>query len=404
MHCPTLLRIGGTGRSPAGAGLRRSPSSTVPPTIMRAVSLELINFRNFEHQAVALGPGVNLFYGKNAQGKTNLLESLSILSTAKSFRQGRERDWIRFGADAARVLLTYQAYGDTHTLELRILPDARKEILANGLPIARNSELALKFCTVLFEPGHLNLVKESPEQRRRFLDTAIGQLKPRYAGALEDYHRIMGHKNVLLRRGGDAVQIEVFNERLAVLGGYLTLMRGSYVNKLAQHAAAHHGRLSGGAEALSVEYSSFLGRSPEADDLAALQQSLREELQDALWQEQERGLCLVGPHRDDVELSINGTSARTFGSQGQQRSAALSLKLAECDLVQETVGEPPLLLLDDVMSELDRGRQQYIRQSLGGRQAVITTCATARGAKEATVFTVKDGVIEEWAPKSKKGG
>ena len=357
----------------------------------------LLHFRNLGCQSVALSPHVNLFYGKNAQGKTNLLESIFLLSCPRGFRQGRERDLIAFGEQAARVALRYQAFGREQTLELFLSTDARKSILLNGVPIKKNGELAAQFCTVLFEPGHLELVKDGPEERRRFLDTAISQLRPKYQSALDDYSRVVAQKNMLLKRGGASAfpMLEVWNEKLADLGSYITLQRGSYVRKLSTAAAAHHQRLSHGGETLFVEYRAFCGSPEEAliTDLAALREALKAELAQAVPLEMERGVCMVGPHRDDVELLIDGRSARLFGSQGQQRSVVLSLKLGECEIVEQTVGESPILLLDDVMSELDRARQQYVRGSLGHRQVLITSCARARPSKKAAAFSVSDGSV-----------
>ncbi|NLT58649.1 MAG: DNA replication/repair protein RecF [Clostridiales bacterium] len=363
---------------------------------MRITELTLHNFRNFEHQVFRPGPGVNLICGKNAQGKTSLLEAVYILCCARSFRQGRERDWVRFGAPAARVQLQFETRRGDESLELRVAEGgARKEILLNGQPIRRNGELATRFCTVLFEPGHLNLVKEGPEERRRFLDTAIGQLRPKYQNVLEDYGRVVAQKNMLLRQGGAQEQLGIWNERLAALGSYLSFMRFSYVQKLSVQSGLHHERLSKGAESLSLEYQTFCGR-PEAgqmEDLGQIKDALERELWDALPLETARSVSLVGPHRDDVELLIDGRSARLFGSQGQQRSVALSLKLGECALVEETVGEPPILLLDDVFSELDRSRQQYVRSRLRERQTLITTCALPRPSKTAAVFRLEQGEI-----------
>ena len=369
---------------------------------VREVSLR--HFRNMGCQSVFLSPGVNVFYGKNAQGKTNLLESVFLLSCPKGFRQGRERDYIAFDETAARVLLHYHAFGRDQTLELQLSADARKSILLNGVPIRKNGELASQFCTVLFEPGHLDLVKEGPEQRRHFLDTAISQLRPKYQSALESYSRVIAQKNMLLKKSGFSSSLpdmlEVWNERLADLGSYITLQRGSYVRKLSAAAAAHHARLSHGKETLFVEYRAFCGAPDEAliTSLSELRSLLLEQLRREMPFEMERGMCMVGPHRDDMELLIDGRSARLFGSQGQQRSVVLSLKLGECELVEQTVGESPILLLDDVMSELDRARQQYVKSSFGARQVLITNCGRARPSKKVTAFSVADGRVTRLDP------
>ncbi len=362
---------------------------------MYVKEISLSDFRNLGRQSVSLSEHVNVFYGENAQGKTNLLESVFLLSCPKGFRQGKDRDYIAFGKNSAKVRLNYVAFGREQQIELSLFSDARKSITLNGIPIRRSSELAAQFCTVLFVPGHLNLVKGGPEERRLFLDTAISQLRPKYQRALADYGRVISQKNMLLKRGAaDRSLLEVWNQRLIELGSYLTLQRGSYVRKLSAAAAEHHRKLSRGEE-LRCEYRWFPGLpgGEGITDFSVVREVFASALKQAAEQEFERGMCLVGPHRDDLELLIDGRSARLFGSQGQQRSVALSLKLGECELVEQTVGESPVLLLDDVMSELDRSRQQYIRSNLRKRQVLITSCARAHALKTAAAFSVEKGKV-----------
>ena len=358
---------------------------------MHVTQLRLISFRNYRDQTVTFGSGQNVLYGRNAQGKTNLLEALYILSSAKSFRQGRERDWIAFGSTSACVIAHFEAYGQSHTIEMRLLAeDGRKQMLVEGFPIQRNSDLAAVFCTVLFEPGHLGLVKEGPEERRAFLDGAIGQLRPGYHRALDDYGRVVAQKNALLRQGGRDDLLAVYNARQASIGSQLVLLRSSYVKKMTHFASEHHSRLSGGAEQLVITYETSCGAHEERE---AIRDALYAETERRTAEERERGMALVGPHRDDLSIRINGQSARLFGSQGQQRSVALSMKLAECAMAEAALGEPPILLLDDVMSELDAARRRYLRHQLRDRQVILTTCVPARPGKRTAVFRVSDGAV-----------
>ncbi|MBQ2698044.1 MAG: DNA replication and repair protein RecF, partial [Clostridia bacterium] len=287
--------------------------------------------------------------------------------------------------------------------------DRRKEMTVNGLPAQRNSDLKELFFTVLFEPDHLGLVKEGPEVRRKFLDEAVSQLRPKYQSALEDYQRIVTQKNMLLRQRPYWVEalLEVWNERLAEIGSYLTLQRGSYVRRLHACAAPHQEALSRGTELLELRYRGFPGSEEKGElitDLPTLRDRLRRALAEAMADEIERGSAQVGPHRDDMVIRIGGNPARVYASQGQQRSIVLALKLGECEIIGQVTGSQPVLLLDDVMSELDRTRQNYIRRSSGGRQVLITSCARPRMLKTAAAFAVEGGRITALSPDGETSG
>ncbi|HWQ50380.1 MAG TPA: DNA replication and repair protein RecF, partial [Terriglobales bacterium] len=277
--------------------------------------------------------------------------------------------------------LDFVSGGRAQNIEVSLFADGRrKEMLLNGLPVRKTSELSGVFCTALFSPEHLSLVRDGPEERRKFLDAAISQLRPKYQAALADYARVLSQRNFLLKKGGGPT-MPVWDERLAALGSYIVMMRGSYTAKLKKPAGAHHAAMSGG-EALTLDYKWFDEDEAALYDIKALKELFAKRLTDAAGRELEAGVSLVGPHRDDLELDIDGAPARIFGSQGQQRSAVLALKLAECEIAEETAGEPPVLLLDDVMSELDASRRAYVRKNIGDRQVVITTVSrTKNGVK-----------------------
>ena len=352
---------------------------------MRVLKLALFDWRNYENVVYEPIEAVNIVFGKNAQGKTNLLEAVYIASRAASFRQGQSKDIVRKGKQEGRLSLDFLSGGREQNIEIRMFADGRrKELMLNGVPVKKSGDLAGVFCTVLFAPEHLGLVRDGPEERRKFLDSAVSQLRPKYAAALADYSRVVSQRNNLLKRGGGDT-LAVWDRRLLDLGSYIVMMRGSYVAKLKESATAHHRAISKG-ENLEIIYKSFVESEDTLCDINALKAEMEQKLFELKPRELEAGISLIGPHRDDLELLIDGATARIYGSQGQQRSIVLSLKFAECEIVEVQAGEPPVLLLDDVMSELDKTRQAYIRKNIGGRQVIITT---VRRSKNGT--SVKGG-------------
>jgi len=344
---------------------------------VKVIRLTLSDWRNFERVEYLPQPGVNVVWGRNAQGKTNLLEAVYIAGRGFSFRQGRDRDIVKNGQAEGRLSLDFVSGGRAQNISVTFFADGRrKEMLLNGLPVRKTSELSGVFCTVLFSPEHLSLVRDGPEERRKFLDAAISQLRPKYQAALADYARVLSQRNFLLKKGGGPT-MPVWDERLAALGSYIVMMRGSYCAKLKKPAGTHHLAMSGG-ETLTVEYKWFAEDEAALYDIKKLKELFILRLNEESARELEAGVSLVGPHRDDLELAIDGAPARIFGSQGQQRSTVLALKLAECEIAEDATGEPPVLLLDDVMSELDAARRSYVRKNIGERQVVITTVSRTR--------------------------
>ncbi len=360
----------------------------------------LENYRNIAAAEVTLSPSVNLFYGKNAQGKTNFLESVYLFSQGASFRNVKERDYCRFGQNEARATLVFEREGYENCLKMSFFGDGRrKEISVNGFPIKKLSGLAGNFYTVLFAPEHLSLVKDGPSERRKFLDIAISPLKPKYAAALDEYEKILTHKNALLK---DIFKfptlrdtLPVWNEKQARAGAYIAFMRASYIEKITPLAAENHLEISNGKEALSLKYLGFSDKKEDYDTLEACKAAFLRKITETEEEEIRAGVSLCGPQRDDMEIEINGNPARSFASQGQQRSAVLSLKLAEGSAVFANTGEHPVFLLDDILSELDTSRRAYILHKIADRQVIITACDRARykSCADMTCFAVKDGVI-----------
>ncbi|MDR0906180.1 MAG: DNA replication/repair protein RecF [Oscillospiraceae bacterium] len=345
--------------------------------------IELFAHRNYAEFRAEFSPGVNVICGKNAQGKTNLLEAICILAFGHSHRYARERDIIGADAEFSEIRARVTSNGRENTLETRLFRSAKRTVTRNGVKLATAGEAAGTLTAVMFDPSDLDLVRGAPENRRRELDAIIAQLRPRYADALTEFRRLYAGKLKILRDAAEKPTlldaIDEYNHGLIETGARLIFYRASFVKKLAERAREQHRDCSGGAEDLEIIYLTERGVDTEVSDdapaeirkiaaaLAARQREHREH-------EIASGKCLTGAQRDDLELKINGTSARTFASQGQARTCALALKLAERDLIAEDTGEAPVLLLDDVLSELDESRRAFVLGRISGGQVLITTC------------------------------
>jgi DNA replication and repair protein RecF len=333
---------------------------------LRLVSLTLRNYRNYARLQLELGPHLNVFLGQNAQGKTNLLESVAILALSSSPRARRESDLIGPLSAAATVEAVAESSGRRVELSFQVAREAdrtQKSIRVDG--VARRAvDLPGEVQATLFWPEDLSLVKGGPEHRRRFLNEMLVQVVKGYGRTLARYRRVLDQRNHLLRQVATGQQpragLELWDEELAALGAELVSARAGAVAELAPLAAAGHAAISSG-EQLSLGYA-----GPPPDLPAALRAALDEDLR--------RGSTGVGPHRDDLEVAIDGVDARSFASQGQQRTAVVSLKLAESDLIERRSGERPILLLDDVLSELDAARRQELLARVGeGGQVIVTS-------------------------------
>lgn len=375
---------------------------------MNVLRIRTENFRNLERQELELCEGTNVIFGKNAQGKTNLLEAVYLFTQGKSFRTNRDRDMVAFGKEYADVSILFHSQDRENEFSIRLFGDnRRREVRLNGVELTKLQEVTGNFYTVLFTPEHLNLVKEGPAERRKFLDTAICSLKPRYYKATEDYGRILTQKNALLkdlhRYPSLADTLSVWNDRLASAGAYITYMRASYIRSLAAKCAENHLRISGGRESLALEYQFFdeNGETEPLLDLKTCKAALKDAIDAAFEEELRAGVSLVGPHRDDINILLGGKQARLFASQGQQRSIVLSMKLAESELVHSDSGEMPVLLLDDILSELDRTRQSYILDQITDKQVILTTCERTRYKQfsGSFFFGVTEGAVTKKARK-----
>ena len=366
---------------------------------MTVNEITLDGFRNYVHGEAKFHPGVNVIAGENAQGKTNLLEAVAYLSSASSHRARYDRDLIRHGGDHACLKARVTSRGRELVLEAGLHRGARRQLHSNGVKLKTAGELSGLLNTVLFCPEDLYLIREGAEARRRFLDSCICQLRPRYAQALAEYKRLYQHKTRILK---DSEQhpslldaLDDFSLRMAQCGAVLVHYRAHFIRRLEQTAPAIHGDCSGGREKLALRYETVSAvTDPEAPPKAILPQLVahQESHREA---EIAARACLSGPHKDELAVEIDGKSAKAFASQGQTRTAALALKLAARDIFYHDSEEWPVLLLDDVLSELDQRRQEFVLNRITSGQVFITCCEEEKLARlrDGKAFYVKDGTL-----------
>lgn len=352
--------------------------------------LGLTGYRNLADLLFEPTEGVNIIYGENAQGKTNLLESIWLFSGLKSFRGSKDSELVGFGKPFARMELDFFAANREQNAVMTV-QGSRKAVL-NGVSLSSPAKLIGKCHAAVFSPAFLSLVQAGPAERRRFLDTALCQLRPAYAQALSQYTRALKQRNSMLSDvfGHPEMQdlLDIWDERLCAAGEELIRMRKEYVSLLCPETASVYDGLSGGREEMHITYIQKDFNDPSQPFAARLKENRREDLFNKT--------TGIGPHRDDLGITVNGVAARTYGSQGQQRSCAIALKLAEAQILKDHTDEQPVILLDDVMSELDAGRQDYILNHLEDRQVFITCCDPApilRLCKGKT-FNVSDGNVK----------
>ncbi|MBR5642374.1 MAG: DNA replication/repair protein RecF [Firmicutes bacterium] len=324
--------------------------------------LELENFRNYGNQSIEFHEKLNLLLGKNAQGKTNLLESLFIMGLGKSFRTNKDSDMIAFGKDFARASCLVEGEKGETEIDIIYQPDG-KIIKVDGMKLSRSIDLLEHVYIVVFSPDDLKIIKEGPEHRRRFLDRELCQIKPVYYSDLGNYKKVLKQRNFLLReKNPDRNLFSVFDASLADYGTRITKERKEFTKRLQELSSKIHSDISQGQEELKLEY--------ETDVFDKNQ--FRELLEKNFESDVYKGHTGFGPHKDDLKIEVNGTDIRTFGSQGQQRTAALSMKLAEIGLIRQETGCNAVLLLDDVLSELDSSRQRFLIDAMKDIQVFIT--------------------------------
>lgn len=345
---------------------------------MKLTSLQLENYRNYEQIELECHPEVNILIGENAQGKTNLLESIYTLALAKSHRTSNDRELIRFDKEYAKIegALSYR-YGEMPLT--MFITKKGKQVKINHLEQSRLTQYVGHLNVVLFAPEDLNIVKGSPQIRRRFIDMELGQISAVYLNDLAQYQRILKQKNNYLKQlqygqKTDSTMLEVLNQQFATYALKVTLRREKFIEELESLAQPIHAGITDDRERLGLRYLPSLKLSDINKSETDLTEEVLTMLNDNMEREKDRGVCLFGPHRDDLAFDVNGMDAQTYGSQGQQRTTALSIKLAEIELMRIEVGEYPILLLDDVLSELDNSRQSHLLSTIQHKvQTFVTT-------------------------------
>ena len=366
---------------------------------MQLNKIELRDFRNYESLDLEFAPGVNLIVGDNAQGKTNLLEAISYLGSGKSFRAQKTGEMIRFGADFADI--QGQVFSQERLQELRwVLFSGQRprQIWRNGAKKKTAADVHGLLSTVLFCPEDLMVLKGGAAARRRLGDMALCQLRPNYDAALTEYNRILESKSRILKDWKDnPAALEIlpeYNARLCQVGALLISYRARFYESLGREAAAFHGQFSGFAEEFQLQYKTVSTVTDPFAPTETLRGQLQEHLESHYRAELDSQLCLTGPHKDDFDVQLSGISLKSYGSQGQTRTAAISLKLAQQELQKRESGEEPVLLLDDVLSELDPGRQDFVLNQIVSGQVFITCCEPGRFTKLGKTIEIEKGQVK----------
>ena len=352
---------------------------------MIVLNLSCKNFRNLENINISPCDGMNVICGENAQGKTNILESVWLFTGAKSFRTNKDNNFIKFGTEKAVCRLDFKSEGIEKNAEITI--KEKREVALNGKRIKSASEFAGNFKAIVFSPNDLSLVSDGPSVRRKFLDTAIGQLYPSYINILKKYIRAVTQRNKIIKDfkydSTLSIMLDVYENEISQNGEKIVNFRKRYIEVINEFLGNVYDGISGGREKIETEYNSSY-----SDDLT-------EKLKFSRKEDMYSGVTSIGPHRDDLEFKINGISARNFASQGQKRSIALAVKLSEAEVIKKNVGECPVILLDDVMSELDPLRQDFVLNHIKGMQSFLTCCdeSNIKNLIAGEKFIIKNGRV-----------
>lgn len=354
--------------------------------------LQMLNYRNYNVLDISLGPHVNVFMGDNAQGKTNILEGIYYCAFAKSHRTSKDRELINWNSDNALLSVTVGRERLDKRIDISILKDGKKAIQINKIKIKKIGELFGNFNVVMFSPEDLKIIKDSPGVRRKFIDMELCQLNPKYYYNLVQYNKVLNERNSILRnRNINKDILDVYDMQLVEFGYNIIIDRLEYIQKLNKYSAKIHSDITSGKEKIEFKYISTI------KDLENIKENFYSLLEKNRSRDCERGITSIGPHRDDFTVLINDIDTKSYGSQGQQRTAVLTIKFSSLKIIKELTGEHPVLLLDDVLSELDFSRKRYILSTIGDIQTIIT-CTGIEDLYEylddkSKVFKVKDGEI-----------
>ncbi|MBR2546624.1 MAG: DNA replication/repair protein RecF [Eubacterium sp.] len=357
--------------------------------------LKLKNFRNYKDLTIDFDERVNLITGQNAQGKTNLIESLYISSIGRSFRTAHDSEMIRFGEEGAYIkVIAEKEYTDTK-VEIFLKSDSRKAVKKDGNTVRKTADLLDNIIIVIFSPDDLRIVKDEPEKRRRFIDRELSQIKPAYFDSYMHYRRALMERNSYLKNDKiDRSMLDIWDDGLIRYGALLMSYRKEFVKELSEISGNIHKNITNGKESMSIRY------DPDIDiagDINTQQEFIERQLTASRENDIRRRTTTRGPHKDDISFITDNINVRNFGSQGQQRTSALSLKLAELEIIKKETGENAVLLLDDVMSELDEERREYLIRALSENQIFITTTdiddSLMRAYPDAKIIRVEEGRI-----------
>ena len=366
---------------------------------MKLNSLALENFRNYQSLFAEFDSGVNLLVGDNAQGKTNLLEAIAFLGSGRAFRTQRTAELVALGAEFAQLEGNVTAQEREQTLRWVLFPNQRpRQLYCNQVKKKTAAEIAGVLQTVLFCPEDLMVLKGGASGRRRLADNAICQVRPNYEAALAEYNRILEQKTRILKdRYENPALLDIlpeYNTRLCQVGAILISYRARFFEGLGREAGSYHNNFSGGKEEFSLTYRTVSTIENPFAPIGELEQQLNAHLESHYRAELESGQCLTGPHKDDFDVTLSGLSLKSFGSQGQTRTATVSLKLAQRTLMEKESGEMPVLLLDDVLSELDPARQDFVLNQITDGQVFITCCEPGRFTKLGKTIEIEKGNIK----------
>lgn len=361
---------------------------------MYVKKLKLINYRNYENLEIDLGKHVNVFMGDNAQGKTNILEAIYYCGFAKSHRTSKDKELINWNGDISFISVDVARDRLDKKIDINILKDGKKVIRVNSIKINKIGELFGTFNVVMFSPEDLKIIKDSPGVRRKFIDMELCQLDSKYYYNLVQYNKVMNERNIVLKNKNlDLNMLDIYDLQLAKFGSYIIEKRLAYLESLNKYSEDIHKDITSGKEIIEFKYNSTV------KNLNNIQDEFYKTLIKNRKRDVDKGITSHGPHRDDFFVYINNVDTKSFGSQGQQRTAVLTMKFASLRIIKEITGEYPVLLLDDVLSELDFNRKRYILKSINDIQTIIT-CTGIEDLddylnKDSKLFKVKEGIVSK---------
>lgn len=367
---------------------------------MKLLSCEIKNFRNIVDTSAVFSEGVNVINGDNAEGKTSILEAVYVFARGRSFRTNKESEFINFEAESSRISIEYSDIRRMSKMTAEYDRHDSRKLYKNGVRILKTSEFIGNFRAVLFTPDHLSLIKDAASERRLFLDIAMAQITPQYVQYIKKYNSLLSQRNALLKNGNagsneNLILFETLAEQMAQYAANITRLREKYCAKLSEKVSGYIDEMSGGREKAELKYEVCI-----TDDISQINDTKQtaklyyKKLTENLEREIYFKTSLYGPQKDDIDIKLNGNSSRKYCSQGQQRSLALALKLAEGDISNEVTGEYPVYLLDDVLGELDGRRAEFFMSHLQGKQIIITSCDAYEKIKNADrIITVKNGEV-----------